>query len=78
MTIRSVDFRDCPCGAKRAYQDEHTAQKALGRAQAMRHRAGDRKGTRRGLRRENRVYECGFGMYHLTSQSRAEYEAVAA
>lgn len=78
MTIRAVDFRVCECGDKRAFEDERAAGKALGRAQAKRHRAGDRKGTRRGLYCENRYYLCDYGMYHLTSQSRAEYLGAAA
>jgi hypothetical protein len=78
MSIRSVEFRTCPCGNKRAYEDERAAEKALGRAQAMRHRAVDRKGSRRGLYRENRYYECDYGMWHLTAQSRADYIGAAA
>ncbi|MYT31721.1 MULTISPECIES: hypothetical protein [unclassified Streptomyces] len=78
MTIKAVDFRTCECGAKRAFEDERIAEKALGRAQAKRHRAGDRRGSRRGLYCENRYYECEFGMYHLTSQSRSECHGVAA
>jgi hypothetical protein len=77
MTAKAVDFRACACGVKRAYGDERLAEKALGKAKAKRHRAGDRKGTRRGLYRENRYYECEYGMYHLTSQSRTEYMEVA-
>ncbi|GAB2329262.1 hypothetical protein [Streptomyces variabilis] len=78
MTTKTIDFRACPCGSKRAYQDERAAQKALGKAQAKRQRTAERKGTRRGIHYENRYYECEFGLYHLTSQSRADYEAVAA
>ncbi|WP_411120573.1 hypothetical protein [Streptomyces sp. x-19] len=78
MTITAVGFKTCACGAKRGYDDERVAEKALGKAQAKRHRAGDRKGTRRGLHRENRFYECSFGLYHLTSQSRAAYYGAAA
>ncbi|MEU3050901.1 hypothetical protein ABZ705_31135 [Streptomyces sp. NPDC006984] len=78
MTIRAVAFSRCQCGKERGYDDERTAEKALGRAQAKRDRAGTRKGTRRGLYRENRFYECDYGMWHLTSQSRAEYLGAAA
>ncbi|MFI0985049.1 hypothetical protein [Streptomyces exfoliatus] len=78
MSVKSAEFRTCRCGGKRAYEDERTAEKALGRAQAMRHRVGDRKGTRRGLYRENRHYQCVYGMWHLTAQSRAEYLGAAA
>ncbi|MEU2854171.1 hypothetical protein [Streptomyces syringium] len=78
MTTKAVDFRACPCGAKRAYEDSRDAEKALGRVQAKRHRAGDRKGTRRGLSCENRYYLCDHGRYHLTSQSRSHYLGAAA
>ncbi|NEA50422.1 hypothetical protein [Streptomyces sp. SID10815] len=78
MSITAVEFKTCACGAKRGYEDEHVAAKALGKAQAKRHRAGDRKGTRRGLHRENRFYECSYGMFHLTSQSRMAYQGAAA
>ncbi|MGW1836936.1 hypothetical protein [Streptomyces sp. NPDC002067] len=77
MTIRAVAFSRCECGKERGYDDERTAAKALGRAQAKRDRVGERRGNRRGLYRENRFYECEYGMYHLTSLSRAEYGAAA-
>ncbi|MFI1799823.1 hypothetical protein ACH427_21060 [Streptomyces sp. NPDC020379] len=78
MTIKAVAFSRCACGKERGYDDERTAAKALGRAQAKRDRLGERKGHRRGLYRENRYYECQYGMFHLTSQSRAEYLGAAA
>ncbi|MEU1309194.1 hypothetical protein ABZ419_09915 [Streptomyces cinnamoneus] len=78
MTIKAAGLRACLCGAKRAYEDSRDAEKALGRVQAKRHRAGDRRGTRRGLSCENRIYRCGLGMYHLTSQSRSDYLGAAA
>ncbi|WP_372407246.1 hypothetical protein [Streptomyces luteireticuli] len=78
MSIKALDFRTCECGAKRAYEDHRAAERALGRVQAKRHRAGDRRGTRRGLACENRIYRCEFGMHHLTSQSRADYSGAAA
>ncbi|MEV5136283.1 hypothetical protein AB0K71_15565 [Streptomyces syringium] len=77
MTIRAVAFSKCQCGKERGYDDERVAAKALGRAQAKRDRAGARKGTRRGLCRENRFYQCDYGMWHLTSQSRTEYLGAA-
>lgn len=70
--MKTVDFRSCACGAKRAFASEDQAEKALGRAQAKRNRMGDKRGTRRGLERENRYYECDFGGFHLTKQSRRE------
>ncbi|MFG3223293.1 hypothetical protein ACGF07_00740 [Kitasatospora sp. NPDC048194] len=78
MTAKTVDFRACPCGSKRAYEDEHDAAKALGKAQAKRSRIADRRGTGRGIRHESRTYQCDYGMYHLTSQSRTQYLGVAA
>ncbi|PHQ49443.1 hypothetical protein BLA24_01695 [Streptomyces cinnamoneus] len=78
MTIRAVKFVSCECGHGRAYQDEHTAAKALGRAQAKRDRVGERKGHRRGLYRENRYYQCEHGLFHLTALSRSEYLGAAA
>ncbi|WP_327068762.1 hypothetical protein [Kitasatospora sp. NBC_01302] len=78
MTAKTVDFRACPCGSKRAYEDDHAATKALGKAQAKRARVADRRGTGRGIRHESRTYECEYGMYHLTSQSRTRHLGVAA
>ncbi|MER5632131.1 hypothetical protein [Streptomyces nitrosporeus] len=73
MTVRTVDFAPCACGKERGYASEHQAAKALGKVQAKRDRARSHTGTRRGLVRENRTYECSEGMWHLTSQSRSEY-----
>ncbi|MFF9644766.1 hypothetical protein [Kitasatospora aureofaciens] len=78
MTAKTVDFRTCPCGSKRAYEDERDAIKALGKAQAKRSKIADRRGSGRGVHYENRTYECDWGMYHLTSQSRARHLEVAA
>jgi len=78
MTARTVDFRACPCGSKRAYEDERAAIKALGKAQAKRSKVADRRGTGRGVHYENRTYECEYGMYHLTSQSRTSYLGLGA
>jgi hypothetical protein len=69
-----VDWRNCPCGVKRGFESKELAEKAMGRAQSRRNRRADAKyGTRRGLERENRTYECQFGVYHLTKQSRREH-----
>ncbi|MEU0739224.1 hypothetical protein [Streptomyces sp. NPDC006134] len=78
MTIRTVAFSKCGCGKDRGYDDERTAAKALGRAQAKRDRVADRKGNRRGIYRENRYYQCDYGMWHLTSRSRAYYVGAVA
>lgn len=75
--MKTVEFHTCECSAKRAFADERAAQKALGRAQAKRDRAADRRGQRRALERENRVYQCHFGMWHLTKQSRRSFEEQA-
>ncbi|MFJ1932659.1 hypothetical protein ACIOGZ_08295 [Kitasatospora sp. NPDC088160] len=78
MTAKPVTFWTCPCGSKRAYEDAHAAVKALGKAQAKRARIADRRGTGRGIRQESRAYECEYGMYHLTAQSRTSYLGAAA
>lgn len=62
------------CG-KRGFRSEHAADKALGRAKAKRNRVGDSLGTRRGLKTENRYYECEYGLFHLTSESRESYRS---
>ncbi|GAA0946068.1 hypothetical protein [Actinocorallia libanotica] len=69
MGFKTVDFRPCPCG-KRGFEDERQADRALGRAQAKRNRTADRHGTRRGIERERRYYECEFGTFHLTHKNR--------
>lgn len=70
---KTVPFAKCPCG-KRGFEDEQVAEKALGKAQTKRNRAGDKAGTRRGLKRESRTYWCAAGdVYHLTEQSRRTY-----
>jgi hypothetical protein len=53
----------------------HNAEKAMGKAQAKRSRQGAARGTMRGLKVENRVYECEAGGWHLTSESRSTYES---
>lgn len=71
--MTTVVWQRCGCG-KRGFSSELLAHKALGRAQARRNRQYDRNGTRRGLVREGRVYQCeDSGMYHLTSQSRRAF-----
>lgn len=64
----------CPCGMGRGFGDERQAGKALGRAQTRRRRHADKTGTRRGMRVENRAYECAYGAWHLTEHSRRQYD----
>lgn len=71
--MKTVQWKVCPCGVKRGFENAHLADKALGRAQTKRNRAGDKAGSRRGLERENRTYECRFGSWHLTKQSKREH-----
>lgn len=65
--------RECP-GGKRRFEDEHDAEKALGRARTRQFRRADAMGSRRGLRVESRYYYhpvCdGF---HLTGESRRQH-----
>jgi hypothetical protein len=75
MTCNTVPWTWCPRCGKRGFDCEHDALKALGRAQAKRDRLFEHNPSRRGLIRENRVYECPEGLYHLTSQSRREHQA---
>lgn len=71
-------FERCSCG-KRGFRDERAADRALGRAQHKRDRQVTVSGNRRGLKIENRYYECDFGGWHLTSMSsRSQKELVAA
>lgn len=72
--MSNCDWRSCPCGVKRGFMSPRDADKALGRAQAKRSRQGQARGTMRGLKVESRYYECEYGSYHLTSESRASYE----
>jgi hypothetical protein len=66
-----VPHEHCMGCDKRGFYDEHDAAKALGRAKTHRSRLADRAvGTRRGLIRENRYYECPAGWFHLTGMSR--------
>jgi hypothetical protein len=76
MSFKTVAFVMCECG-KRGFDDERSADKALGRAQAKRRRQMVASGTRRGHRMESRHYVCDFGMFHLTGESRKEYQAHA-
>ena len=76
MAKHTVPHDWCECCDKRAFYDEHDARKALGRARTHRNRQADAYGTRRGLYRENRVYECpASNLYHLTSMSRRNVTA---
>jgi hypothetical protein len=70
VTFKSVEFRICECGAGRGFSDTRLADRALGRAQAKRNRRADQRGTRRGMERENRFFECSYGQFHLTQQSK--------
>ncbi|MEU3265083.1 hypothetical protein [Streptomyces bacillaris] len=76
--MKTVDFHLCGCSDKRAFPDKRTAEKALGRAQAKRDRQAQSIRGRAPIGRENRVYECEFGMWHLTKQSRRSYDEYAA
>ncbi|MEU9126612.1 hypothetical protein AB0D08_00620 [Kitasatospora sp. NPDC048540] len=76
MTFKTVSFRVCECGAGRGFSDTRLAGRALGRAQAKRNRRADKHGSRRGLERENRFFECQYGLFHLTRQSRRERTVV--
>ena len=71
----TVPWIQCPCG-KRGFEDEHDAEKALGRAQTKRNRIFDRSAaSRRGMKRESRFYECDSGLFHLTEQSRKVFQS---
>ncbi|MFI5840578.1 hypothetical protein ACIA8K_12800 [Catenuloplanes sp. NPDC051500] len=72
MSKRSVPYEWCGLCEKRGFHSEHDANKALGRAATTRNRVADRTGTRRGMHRENRFYDCDLGFYHLTSMSRKD------
>lgn len=67
--MKSVRHINC-CG-QRGFLSERDAEKALGRARAKRARV-------RGAQIENRVYECEHGSWHLTSQSRREWDVAVA
>ncbi|MFE0104167.1 hypothetical protein [Streptomyces sp. NPDC059009] len=72
--MKTVEFHTCDCSDKRAFPDRRSAEKALGRAQAKRDRQAQRWDSRHPMNREHRVYQCDFGMWHLTKQSRRTYE----
>ncbi len=74
--MKTVHWMSCPCGVKRGFETAHDAEKALGRAQSKRNRMADKAGSRRGMERENRFYECRFGSWHLTKQSRRERQSL--
>ncbi|MGW8743518.1 hypothetical protein [Streptomyces sp. NPDC055794] len=76
--MKTVDFRPCRCGIKRGFLDRRAADKALGRAQAKRDRQAQRWEGSHPMQRENRVYECDHGLWHLTKQSRRTYEQYTA
>ncbi|WP_371671256.1 hypothetical protein OG985_28720 [Streptomyces sp. NBC_00289] len=76
--MKTVEFHNCECSAKRAFADRRAAEKALGRAQAKRDRQASRTDVHMPMSRENRVYQCEYDMWHLTKQSRRSYEEIAA
>ncbi|MCG8926618.1 hypothetical protein [Lentzea sp. CC55] len=79
MSFKTVSHVWCePCN-KRGFEDEHDAEKALGRARARRERWADQNNpaSRRGMKRENRIYECPEGLLHLTEQSRRVHNSRA-
>ncbi|WP_394615917.1 hypothetical protein JNUCC0626_40340 [Lentzea sp. JNUCC 0626] len=76
---KTVPYIWCePCG-KRGFENDHDATKALGRARTRRNRAAAKAGapTRRGIKRENRIYMCELGLLHLTEQSRRSFSSSA-
>ncbi|GGN40247.1 hypothetical protein FHR83_007078 [Actinoplanes campanulatus] len=73
--MKTVSHTWCDTCEKRGFTCEHDASKALGRARTHRSRAADKAGTRRGMRVENRHYECPAGLWHLTGMSRRNVRA---
>lgn len=67
--MKTVEHVWCSSCGKRGFAIERLADRALGRARAKRNRMGDARGTRRGLTRESRFYECPEGLFHLTHES---------
>lgn len=65
----------CVCG-KRSFFSERDAERALGRTQHKRRTKHDKRGTRRGMDVEHRLYTCDQNedVYHLTGVSRSTYE----
>lgn len=76
--MKPVEWQSCQCSSKRGFADRRSAEKALGRAQAKRVRHAERQGIHRGIARENRIYQCGHDLFHLTKQSRRDYQGAAA
>ena len=75
MSKHNVPHDWCGQCQKRGFYDERDAGKALGRARTHRNRVADKAGSRRGIARENRYYDCPNGFYHLTSMSRKDVRA---
>lgn len=74
---RKLDYIGCVSG-KRSFVDEIDADKALGRARTQRQRFGDARGSRRGLKIENRTYYCrACDGWHLTEMSKRDFNQVA-
>ena len=71
-----VRWTRCSVCGKHGFHDEHDAEKALGKAQAKRDRLFASSPSRRGMHRENRYYDCENGLYHLTSQSRRNFNRI--
>ncbi len=76
-TIRRHEIKSvCPFTGKRRFKDAHQAHDALISARRARQLA-ESLGLPT-VRREVRMYECGCGGHHLTSQPVGVTEAVAA
>lgn len=76
-TIRRHEIKSvCPFTGKRRFKDAHQAQDALISARRARQHA-ESLGVPT-TRREVRMYECGCGGFHVTSQPVGVPEAVAA
>ncbi|MEV4642742.1 hypothetical protein AB0J80_35900 [Actinoplanes sp. NPDC049548] len=70
MSKHNVPHDWCRTCQKRGFYNERDASKALGQARTHRNRLADKAGSRRGLARENRIYRCPEGYFHLTGMSR--------
>lgn len=76
---RKIQFKWCDAAQKRSLPTEHDAEVTLGRVQTRRMRHGDSRGTRRGLKVEQRSYYCdACDGYHLSEMSKREYLSLRA
>lgn len=67
--MKTVKYDHACESGKRRFQDEHDAEKALGRAQTRAFRKADKQGSRRGLRVESRAYHhSACDGWHLTNE----------